>query len=740
MMSPRTQRAPCALKTRRATEPLCAVRAPFSRAVSLRQASLLAVGVSLLCASLAAAQTLSASDTPLAPSPPVAQASPAPEPAQKLDVIVVTGTKRSQAQQQATQSVRVLGEGDTLGMQSGFDVFSLVPNVTQQTKTFLPVVRGVDGNGVAAGGGGAVSGAQPRMSNYVDGVARTYGAAPDGSGGFWDMAQVEVYRGSQSTQLGQNSIAGAIIQTTRDPQFKNDAALQVGAHTSGTTYNAAFMVNRQLSEQLAVRITGEGLSGKNAIRYAGFEDKGISAADAGKLGDVDYGRYRMKLLYAPTDALTLKLNLEQERRLNPYTVDGTPNVQRRENIGGILSYFDSTNKIASLSAGWEINREWTLNAIVSDQRANTQFAPPVVGKPDRSKFLDFTFKSDEIAFEPKLIYKATDSRTSAVFGAFVKTRNRTDSGRPGSSFVLAATDDSSTKSIFADATVQLSPDWDLLAAARLEDSEQTRAFSAFDGELTLDFKERNKVFLPKLGITRHFSRDASLSVLAYQGYNAGGGGVSFVSFTPYRYATETSKTIELVARTQWLERRLTANANLFYTQLKNLQVSGIGPEGPFDAIYLNIARARNWGLEIDTAYRVSPELRLNASIGLLNTRIINFGSAANNDNNGNQFALAPRVTASLGGSFDVRPNLRLGVSVSFVGKRFSDYQNVAENQVGQYAIANLNAQWTHKNVIVTGYVNNLFNKFAQLSRAVEENYAYVNDPRTVGVNLRVNFQ
>ena len=215
--------------------------------------------------------------------------------------------------------------------------------------------------------------------------------------------------------------------------------------------------------------------------------------------------------------------------------------------------------------------------------------------------------------------------------------------------------------------------------------------------------------------------------------------VSFVSFTPYRYATETSQTVELVARTQWLDRRLTANANLFYTDLKNLQIQGIGPEGPFDAVYLNIAQARNWGLELDTAYRVSPELRIAASHGLLDTRIVDFGSTANNQNNGNQLALAPRVTASMGGSFDVNPSLRLGGTVSYVGERFSNYQNVLEDQVGGFATANLNARWTYKNMIVTGYINNLFNKFAQLSRGTEENYAYVNDPRTVGVSLRVNF-
>ena len=684
--------------------------------------TLSAVAIAALC-SIASAQT---SDP--ASSKPAA-----------LQEVTITGTKRKQAEQETAQSVRVLTEKDTIGMQSGFDVFSLLPNVTLQTRTFLPSVRGLDGNGVAAGGGGAVTGAQPRMSNYVDGVARTYGAAPDGSGSFWDMQQVEVYRGSQSTQLGQNSIAGAVIQTTRDPQFNNEAAVQVGVRDARTTYNAAFMFNRQLSDQLALRITGEGFDGKNAIRYAGFESQGIPAADADKLGDLSYGRYRMKLLYAPTDAFALKLNLEQERRLNPYTVDGTPNVQARENIGGIYSYFDSTNRIASLSADWEINREWIFSAILSDQRANTQFTPPVVGTPDRSRFLDFSFKSDEVAFEPKLAYKASDSRTGAVFGAFVKSRDRADLGKPGSAFALAATDVSSTRSLFADATVQLNKEWDLIAAARFEDIEQTRDFTAFDGELQLAFKEKNTVLLPKIGITRHFSEDASLGLLTYKGYNAGGGGVSFVSFTPYRYATETSQTVELVARTQWLDRRLTANANLFYTDLKNLQIQGIGPEGPFDAVYLNIAQARNWGLELDTAYRVSPELRIAASHGLLDTRIVDFGSTANNQNNGNQLALAPRVTASMGGSFDVNPSLRLGGTVSYVGERFSNYQNVLEDQVGGFATANLNARWTYKNMIVTGYINNLFNKFAQLSRGTEENYAYVNDPRTVGVSLRVNF-
>ncbi len=105
----------------------------------------------------------------------------------------MTGTKQSQSRQQATQSVSVLSSRDTIGLQSALEAVARLPNTAQQSDGFLPTIRGLDGNGVATGGGGAVTGANPRMSNYVDGVARTYGATPDGAGSFWDIAQVEVF-------------------------------------------------------------------------------------------------------------------------------------------------------------------------------------------------------------------------------------------------------------------------------------------------------------------------------------------------------------------------------------------------------------------------------------------------------------------------------------------------------------------------------------------------------------------
>jgi iron complex outermembrane recepter protein len=659
--------------------------------------------------------------------------------AEKLQTIVVTGTKRSQAQQQATQSVSVLTVQDTIGMQSGFDVFTRMPNVVQQTDAFLPTVRGLDGNGVAAGGGGAVTGANPRMSNYVDGVARTYGATPDGQGSFWDMAQVEVYKGAQSTQLGQNSIAGAIVQTTRDPQFKDEYAVQLGARNQRATYNGAFMVNKVLGEQLAIRVSAEGNYGRSAIDYSGFTGTGLTADDRDELGRIRYERYRLKALYSPTDRLALKLTVEEERRKNPYTSDGVSNSTRRELIDGAYGYFDSNNKIVALNANVEIHPEWVFDAVLSQQKANTKFLPPVVGSPDPSAFLNFTFRSTETAFEPKLVYRAALGRTGAVVGAFIKTRKRDDLGLPGSSFALTADDHANARSLYADATIQLTPVWDLLAAARLQDDRQKRTFVAQDGALAYGFDERNRVFLPKLGATFHLSPDANFSVLTYKGYNASGGGVSFISLTPYLYKKESAQTVELVARTQWLDRKLTVNTNLFRTQLKDTQASAIGPEGPNDGIYSNIAKARTQGLEFDLTYQPNKSSQLRFAVGLLDTKIIDFGSTANNVNNGNSLAFSPRFTANLSGSFAVLPQLIVGGDVAWVGKRFSDYENLAEDRLPGYAIANLHAQYRLGNFTCTGYVNNLLDRFVQTSRTTSFNQAYVNDPRTVGVNVKVEF-
>lgn len=655
-----------------------------------------------------------------------------------IEEIIVTGTKRAENIQDAVQSITLFKESDVVGLQSGFDIFDRIPNVVVQSGSFMPTVRGLDGNGIATGGGGAVSGASPRMSSYVDGVARTYGASPDGQGSFWDMQQVEVYKGSQSSQLGQNSIAGAIIQTTKDPVFQDEFSAQLGAHDEKTTLNGAFMANTAFGDNFAIRLTGEVVDGKNAIDYSKLPDPGLNSDDKDELDNIEFSRYRLKAKYLASDDLILKAAVEQEHSENPYGSDSVTLGSRREVSHFNYGHYESTNTIKSLSAIYTLSNEWSADVVVSNQRAKSQFSGPQHGNPAPENYLNFSFDSDETALEPKLSFKSADSRTGSVIGAFYKTRDRQDFGKPGSAFALTADDQSKTASVYADMTLELSEQWDLLVAGRYEDAQQKRNFSAFGGLLKLDFDERNKVFLPKVGTTYHFSDDASVSLLNYKGYNTSGGGLSFVSFTPYLYKKETAQTTELVTRSQWLDRRLTVNANIFHTQLSNMQISAIGPLGPNDSIYINLDKATSSGAETELDFRLNDTWSTYLSVGLLDTEINNFGSAANNIHNGNELGLSPHLTARMGINYS-QSNLQVGGGISHIGERYTDYKNLDVDKLDAYSVADIHASYTLNNITFTGYVNNLFDKYVTYASFTSSNSMNVNEPRTLGVNVKVDF-
>jgi hypothetical protein len=81
------------------------------------------------------------------------------------DTIIVTGTKVGSDVQNTLQSVTVLCPEDSVGLVQTFDAFTRVPNVTIVRDGVLPSVRGLDGNGTAQGGGGAVTGSNPRLTS-----------------------------------------------------------------------------------------------------------------------------------------------------------------------------------------------------------------------------------------------------------------------------------------------------------------------------------------------------------------------------------------------------------------------------------------------------------------------------------------------------------------------------------------------------------------------------------------------
>ena len=73
-------------------------------------------------------------------------------------------------------------------------------------------IRGIDQRGLGGGGAGLL------VSVKVDGATiQNNQATFFGPYNTWDMGQVEIFRGPQSTQQGRNSLAGAIVMEGADP-------------------------------------------------------------------------------------------------------------------------------------------------------------------------------------------------------------------------------------------------------------------------------------------------------------------------------------------------------------------------------------------------------------------------------------------------------------------------------------------------------------------------------------------
>jgi len=143
--------------------------------------------------------------------------------AASLEEIVVTAEKTNRTLRDTATSVAVMtGEDvkETPGADSTYDLLGLIPNlVANRSANNAPAIRGIDGGGPAIGANAFFAGTRPRINFQVDGRTLTFNEAIYIDGGIWDMQQMEVYRGPQSTLQGRNAVGGVIAIKTADPTF-----------------------------------------------------------------------------------------------------------------------------------------------------------------------------------------------------------------------------------------------------------------------------------------------------------------------------------------------------------------------------------------------------------------------------------------------------------------------------------------------------------------------------------------
>ena len=197
--------------------------------------------------------------------------------------IIVTGEKQDRTLQQTPSSVAVatpetIADENLTGV---YDALDRAPNVVVNGTRTSFAIRGIDAFNVSGGGDGALA------SVYLDGAVLPKAALATGPLDLYDVAQVEIFRGPQSTVQGRNALAGAVIVRTVDPSFEWSARarLQLEEKT-GERRAAAALGGPVIGDALAFRIAGEVARSDGLIRNVnagGDADRRTSETLRGKL-------------------------------------------------------------------------------------------------------------------------------------------------------------------------------------------------------------------------------------------------------------------------------------------------------------------------------------------------------------------------------------------------------------------------------------------------------------------------
>lgn len=297
-------------------------------------------------------------------TPPLVSAEDAMDQSQKdgLEIIKVQGEKRERSLSETTSSVAVT-TAQKIDQENLLDLSDIITRTANVSETYGGTgftIRGIrDEN----------NSANPLATIYVDGVAIPSQVNDAGPTDLWDIAQVEILRGSQSTVQGENSLAGAIIISTQDPTM--DWSWKTRAIWSDPN-------DRRLSFAGGGPLIADELAFRVAVEKRDFDGftKNITRNDMED--SVDSLVTRLKLLWNPAGLkdLTAKLNFMRDDREDPYQYtysrtdvenyfDNRVNLSNRENVT------DITTDIMSLNLSYELNEHWSLASVTSQSDSDS---------------------------------------------------------------------------------------------------------------------------------------------------------------------------------------------------------------------------------------------------------------------------------------------------------------------------------------------------------------------------------
>ncbi|KFZ39289.1 TonB-dependent receptor [Shewanella mangrovi] len=647
---------------------------------------------------------------------------------QAIEKIVIIGEKAPKSLKDTSSSVAVLSEEvlNSTQYKSITEAVSEIPNVVAVAGS-LPDIRGVSGNGSAGGFNSISGGAKGRVSILVDGVAQPFVADNSGDMGLWDMEQMEIYRGPQSTSNGRNSMAGAIYIKTKDPTEDWHGAARLGYRNQDSYIDTSVALSGPLvTDTLSFRISAQQLNGNTITDDSGYEGNSPDY----DLDKVKSSHVRTKLKWTPTDKLSMLLSYSDSNEKGDvgrvyYKADDLSKFNR-------LYFRDIKTRVktTSLKTDYAFNDDLRLEVLTAYMDYHWGFDSYDETEAEKQVL---AFDEDNYTVDAKLSF---NQRGDAMFGFIgVDYFKREHDILSVGSAAYNGDDSSDSLAAYGEITFSLTDKLSLLTGARLERESQTRHFiyGAIDAGLDKD----TDVFLPKLELQYAMTDATTLALSARKGYNAAGGALNFTAQDYYYYDEEKVMTYELSSRSALLDGAVFLTANLFYNDYDGFQSLNT------ERYIINMDDVVTYGAEVGINADVTDSLQVNAGAGWLHSDIKDAG-ADYQSANGNELNNAPKFTGNLGVTYWLTNELSTSASANYVGEYYGDFANTAGNKAGDYTLVRLQASYKTADWQINAFVNNAFDKMAVLSRTAAggrypTGYASVADPRNVGVSVTYSF-
>ena len=713
-----------------------------------------------------------------------------------LEEIIVEGQKIQRSWQDTKESVAVFDQ-EFIQAQRLFDLRDIFNQTANAFELFNGEdfgIRGVTASSASTGGGSGELG-----SLFYDGVALTGFARRFGPRALWDIEQVEILRGPQSTNVGRNALIGAVIMSSRKPDPSGfDSAFRLETGNYGKL-GFEGMVNAPVSDKAAFRFTAEtfetdGFTENVTIPIENFDAR-------------DNQTYRGRFLASPTDRLSIGVTAqyaETERGQQIYRADLIDDIEDRISTANLRGYeiFDAWS--GSVDIDYELNDIWSLQSITAFldgeyERFDDDDESPDGGNAYRgrngteenwSQELRFTYQGDRLSGVAGVWYTEVDVSNDTLGLVNISPA---DLGVPDillpfyptvleiEAFIPAVTNKTNA-AFFTEWDYSFANNWSISAGFRYDYEEQEQLTNNFNalapgselpdpvaagmlaesvqpgsGPLveagvaqvnaalqsflvptdnpveTTDYN----AFLPQLGGTYSFNDDVSLSAFYKQGYRAGGSEVSLTG-EPVTYDPEYLDNYELSLRSVWLNGNLIVNANAYYGDWRDQQVSSC-PMGPLSCITVNAGESEIYGAEFEGRYAFGQTASMYMSVGYSSTEFTQFVDNGE-DLSGNEFALSPNLTAAVGGTVYFTDGFSMSGSVTYQDETWNDVQNTI--RLDDRTLLNLNARYVINNFDFMVYGKNLTDEFYLQSDFTDPNggrFVTPGAPREYGVLMQVNF-